>query len=191
MSEGIAHDLRPLTILYSLHPKRPYMRTLKGFNVNSITHSHYLDWLLFKVPQLTRKTSSVTFGIRNILHFTWLGLAGKTEFDDAKAAMICEAAEEAFLTLTWKISWEFAHDQNLEKRVTTSVINILPGIYFIFSTIILILSSPTIHEFRRVSFSLTIGKGNWQVQIRGFTKISSELWKTGWRKGLLCWWWSK
>ena len=77
-------------------------------------------------------------------------MAGKTEFDYAKAAMICEAAEEAFLTLTWKINWEFAHDQDLEKRVNMSVINILSGIYFIFSADILILSSPTIHEFRRV-----------------------------------------
>ena len=81
-----------------------------------------------------------------------VGLAGKTEFDDAKAAMICEAAEEAFLTLTWKINWEFAHDQDLEKRVSTSMKNILSGIYFIFSTNILILSSLTTHEIRGVSF---------------------------------------
>ena len=39
------------------------MRTLKGINGNSITHSHSWDWLLFKVPQRTRKTSSVTFQI--------------------------------------------------------------------------------------------------------------------------------
>ena len=31
--------------------------------------------------------------------------------------MICEAAEEAFLTLTWKINWEFLHDKDKEKRV--------------------------------------------------------------------------
>ena len=46
-----------------------------------------------------------------------LGLAGKTEFDDAKAAMLCETAEEAFLTLTWKMNWEYIHDQDKEKRV--------------------------------------------------------------------------
>ena len=90
-------------------------------------------------------------------------MAGKTEFDNAKAAMICEAAEEAFLTLTWKINWEFAHDQDLEKRVSTSMISILSGIYLIFSANIIILSSPPIHEFRRISFSLATGKRNCQV----------------------------
>ena len=49
---------------YNSYPGRPYMRTSKWMNGNSITHSHSLHWLLFEVPQCTRKTSSVTFGIR-------------------------------------------------------------------------------------------------------------------------------
>ena len=36
------------------YPERSYVRTLNG---NSITHSHSSGWLLFKVPQHTRKTS--------------------------------------------------------------------------------------------------------------------------------------
>ena len=37
------------------------MRTLKWLRGNFITHSHSLDWLLFKVSQRTRKTSIITF----------------------------------------------------------------------------------------------------------------------------------
>ena len=48
-------------------PKRPCTRTLKRINSNSIMHSHSLDRLLFKVSQCTRKTSSITFGIRLLL----------------------------------------------------------------------------------------------------------------------------
>ena len=32
-------------------------------------NSYFLDGLLFKVPQRTRKTSSVTFGIRFLMNF--------------------------------------------------------------------------------------------------------------------------
>ena len=42
-------------------PERPCTRTLKWLNGNSISHSHSLDWSLFKVPQRTRKSSIVTF----------------------------------------------------------------------------------------------------------------------------------
>ena len=42
-------------------PERPFI------NGNSITHSHSLDLLLFKIPQRTRETSSVIFGIRGRL----------------------------------------------------------------------------------------------------------------------------
>ena len=45
------------------------MRTLKWLHGNSITHSHSVDWLLFKVPQRARKTSSATFGIHMIYKY--------------------------------------------------------------------------------------------------------------------------
>ena len=52
------------------YPDRPEIKTLKWINRNSITHSHSLEWLPFKVPQCTHthtKTSSVTFEIREKL----------------------------------------------------------------------------------------------------------------------------
>ena len=47
------------------YPERPYVRTLKWINGNSIMHSHSLDWLLFKVLQCT----SITFEICHSLNF--------------------------------------------------------------------------------------------------------------------------
>ena len=49
--------LKNSSTIFSLippYPERSYVRTLNG---NSITHSHSSGWLLFKVPQHTRKTS--------------------------------------------------------------------------------------------------------------------------------------
>ena len=51
------------------YPESPYMRTLKWLHGNSITDSHSVDWLLFKVPQRARKTSSATFGIHMIYKY--------------------------------------------------------------------------------------------------------------------------
>ena len=44
--------------------RKPLYKTSKWITWNSTKHSHFLDWLLFKVPQRTRETSSVNFGIR-------------------------------------------------------------------------------------------------------------------------------
>ena len=59
---------------YPTYPERPCMRTLKWHNWNPIMHSHSLDWLVFKVPKRTRKTSSVTNGIRCLwlLFLIWI-----------------------------------------------------------------------------------------------------------------------
>ena len=56
--------------LFPSYLGRPYMRMLKWINGNSIMHSRSLHWLLFKVPQCTRKTCSIIFGIR-CFHSKW------------------------------------------------------------------------------------------------------------------------
>ena len=63
-SEAIERNILDRCQDVTVYPERPSSGTLKWMNGNPITHSHSLNWLVFKVSQRTRKRRSVTFGIR-------------------------------------------------------------------------------------------------------------------------------
>ena len=69
--------------------KRPYMRMLTQINENSITHSYFLDWLLFTVPQRTRKTSSLTFGIHILMNWIIYLQNGRRETESRSKSRSC------------------------------------------------------------------------------------------------------
>ena len=68
---------------------------MNRWKFHSITHSHSSDWLLFKIAQRTRNTSSVTSAMRQKGHNQAIMKVKRSQFSVMNDTVTCERQKQS------------------------------------------------------------------------------------------------